>query len=112
MLAMYLFTRYLDKLDDYKFIDRWENKIIPKSRVYFISALIYVVIAIGVISNVLLIGVNSIILSLFIFFIVTIVYGYYFLKHLLKFMAKHNSRLMSIKMGTGSNNFSKDNVVG
>ena len=112
MLVMYLLTKYLDKLSDNKFQTFYENKLMRRSRYFFIGALIYFVAAVAIITEVILYGNDSFIMGMLVFFLTAIVYGVLFIGNVIKFMGKHNSRLIHLKMGQTTSTFNKDNVVG
>lgn len=112
MIALFLIQKYLDRLSDIDFINKWETHFAKHSRYYFIGLMLYFVVAVGLISNVFLLGVESVFLSLLVFFLVTIFYGFAFLVRFLQFISRNNARILHVKMGTQQDTFSKDNVVG
>lgn len=112
MLGLYLFQRYLNRLSDYDFVTKWETKIVPRSRFYFMGSLVYFVIGVGVISQLLLWGNDSVFFSILVFLFVTMIYGFYFIRQGIKFLAINNQRFLRIKTGQQTNGFNKDNVVG
>ena len=112
MLAVYLFDKYLSKFDDYNFEKYWENKIVKRSRLYLIGAVIYFLVAITIITEIILIGNGSLFVAIMVFGLTFIIYGIYYLRAILKFIGKHNTRYLQIKMGYRNEGFSKDNVVG
>ena len=114
MLGIYLFQRFLNKMDDYKFEKHWELKILPKQRMYWGLAMIYYFVALGVINQVLLYGNDSWFLGLIVIIFSAVLYGGYFIRSLLRFIGLNNARYMQIKTGMYQDNatFNKDNVVG
>ncbi len=112
MLGIFLFQKYLNRLDDYKFTNRWEHKILPKQRLYWLGAVIYYFIAIGVINELLLWGNDSLFFAIIVIMFVAVIYGGYFIRSILRFIALNNQRYFQIKTGFQQSSFSKDNVVG
>jgi|LGOV01.1.fsa_nt_gb hypothetical protein len=117
MLGIYLFQRFLNKLDDYKFENIWQNKILKRQRFYWLGAVFYYFFAVGLINKVLLFNNDSLLLSVFVTIFVLFIYGSYFGRSLLKFIALNNRRFMILKSGFTNepftnSSFSKDNVVG
>jgi len=117
MLGIYLFQRFLNKLDDNKFETTWQNKILKRQRIYWFSAMVYFFTAVTVISRLLLINNESFFFGLLVMIFVLFVYGSYFARSLLKFIGVNNQRFMMLKSGFNSDQFSnsgfsKDNVVG
>ncbi len=111
MLALWLFSRYLKKLDDYKFTSLWEKRVQGKGRFYFLGLFIYYIIAVGVITQILLYGSSSVFFDIILTMFVIFIYGYYLIRNLLRFIALENNRYMQIKMGHQTESFSKNNVV-
>ncbi|AIO19112.1 hypothetical protein KQ51_01235 [Candidatus Izimaplasma bacterium HR1] len=116
MLGIYLFQRFLNKMDDYKFEKYWEIKILRKQRMYWGLAAIYYFVALGIINQILLYGNQSLFLGLLVIVFTAVIYGGYFMRSLLRFIGLNNGRYMQIKTGMYQDNntsgFSKDNVVG
>ena len=117
MLGIYLFQRFLNKLDDYKFENIWQNKILKRQRIYWYLALFYYFAAVGVISKVILFGNEFLFWNIIIIILVLFVYGVYYSRSLLKFVALNNQRFMLLRTGFSdehfdNNSFNKDNVVG
>lgn len=115
MIGIYLFQRFLNKKSDYDFERYWEDKFVPRQRNYWFIALIYFFFMIGIISELLLYNTSSFIIGFLVIVFVAIIYGGYFVRSVLRFIAINNSRYMSIKTGMqfqNTNSFNKDNVVG
>jgi hypothetical protein len=117
MLGIYMFQRFLNKLDDYKFENTWQNKILTKQRFYWFAAAIYYFVAVGIINRLLLFNNDSLFLGILVTIFVLFVYGSYFGRSLLKFIAINNQRFILLKSGFNdetfdNGGFSKDNVVG
>lgn len=111
MLILYLFQKYLDKKDEYKFLNIWETKILNHTRRWFLALSIYYTVAISLITYLITFGEVFILFVIIIFVFVAMIYGYYFLKALLKFIAINNQRYFEIKMNGPQADFSKDNVI-
>jgi hypothetical protein len=111
MIALYIIQKYLNRLNDSQFINKWETHFIKYSRYYFIATMIYFVVGVGIISNIFLMGVESIFLMLLVFFLVTAFYGFAFLVRFLQFISYNNQRLLQVKFTGDTESFSKDNVV-
>jgi len=111
MLALWLFSRYLNHLDDYKYTSLWEKRIQGKGRYYFFGLFIYYIIAVGIISQILLYGSSTIFFDIILTMFVMFIYGYYFIRNIVRFIALENNRYMQIKMGHQTESFSKSNVV-
>lgn len=117
MLGIYLFQRYLTKLEDYKFETLWEQKILRRQRMYWLIALVYYFVAVGLINQILLYGNSSILLGFIVIMFSAVIYGGYFIRRLFIFIGANNQRYMSLKTGFYGDNqnndtFNKDNVVG
>lgn len=112
MIPLYFIQKYLNKLQDYDFQTKWENHFIKYSRRYFYLAMFYFIIAVSLISEAVMLGGDNIILTFIVMGLVTIFYGYYFIRAIIRFIAINNSRLLQSKMGQTTSSFSKDNVVG
>lgn len=112
MLVIYFLQKYLTKLNDNGFLDKWENHFIKYSRRYFLGAMFYFVIIVSALFTPVISGLGSVFGGLLMMFLIVIVYGYYFLKWVIRFIAVNNNRYLSIKMGSTTDTFSKDNVVG
>jgi hypothetical protein len=112
MLALYLFTKYLAKKDDYQFEQIWEKKVLLKQRYYWFGALLYFFIVVGLFSELLLIGNTNFLIGFLVTGLILVLYGIYFLRAILQFIAIQNQRYLRIKMGLMEDTFSKDNVVG
>ena len=112
MVGMYLFQKFLSKLDDYKFERFWEMKLLPYKRYYFIGAMIYFFVALGIINEILLFGNESLFFAIIIIVLSALLYGVYFIQRLLRFIALNNQRYFQIKAGFQRDSFNKDNVVG
>ena len=111
MLGIYLFQRYLNKLDDYSFISIWETRIILHTRKYATLLFINYIIGVTIISQILLLDNASVFLSIVVILFVGLIYGVYFIRSILKFIAVNSQRLMNIKSGGSTQTFKKDNVV-
>lgn len=112
MIALYFIQRYLNKLSDFNFREKWTNHFIKYAKRYFLGATIYYIVGTSLISRILLIGNDSVFFTLITFFLVTIFYGVFFIRDLVRFLAKNNSRLLNLSMGQQTETFNKDNVVG
>lgn len=117
MLGIYLLQRFLNKLDDYKFKNIWQNKILRKQRFYWITAALYYFLVVAVINKLLLFNNESIILSILVTILTLMIYGSYFARSLLRFIGINNQRYMTLNSGFtndsyDNSDFSKDNVVG
>lgn len=117
MLGIYLFQRFLNKLDDYKFETTWQDKVLKRKRFYWFAAMIYFFTAVTLINRVLLFNNESILLGILIMIFVLFVYGSYFARSLLRFIGINNQRFIMLKTGYANepfdnSGFSKDNVVG
>ena len=86
MFGMYLFQRYLNKLEDYKFEILWEQKILRRQRIYWLLALVYYFVAVALITQILLWGNSSILLGFFVIIFTLIIYGGYFIRRLFIFI--------------------------
>lgn len=112
MLAIYLIQKYLNKLTDNVFLDKWEHHFIKYARRYFLGALFYFVIVVSSLFSPIIVGVDSVFGGLLLMFFITMVYGYYFLKWMIRFIGVNNSRFLSLRAGGSTETFNKDNVVG
>jgi hypothetical protein len=112
MLAIYLIQKYLNKLTDTDFLNKWENHFITYAKRYFLGAMFYFVLVVSALFAPIITEMNSIFGGLLMMFFITTVYGYYFLKWLVRFIGVNNSRFLSLKMGNPTDTFNKDNVVG
>lgn len=118
MIGMFLFQKYLNRLDDFKFSKFWETKFVPHTGKYLFGALIYFIIGFGIILEILLFGNSSIFFAILVFFFGLAFYGSLFIRNAFRFLAINNQRYMMIKGGfdqggfSQGESFSKDNVVG
>ncbi len=111
MLIIYLFQKYLDKKDEYKFLKIWESKILNHSRRWLFVIGIYYTVVISLITYLITFGEVFILFVIIIFVFVAMIYGYYYLRALLRFIAMNNQRYFEIKMNGPQSDFSKDNVI-
>jgi|LGOV01.1.fsa_nt_gb hypothetical protein len=111
MLGIYLFQRYLNKIDDYNFITIWETKIMIHTRRYFTFLFINYIVGVTIISQILLLGDTTVFLSIIVVLFVGLIYGVYLVRSILKFVAINSQRLVNIKSGVSTETFKKDNVV-
>lgn len=112
MFVLYLIQKRLNKLSDYDFQTIWTNHFIKYSKRYFYVALAYFIVAVSLISQLFLLGSNNVFLTFIVMGLVTMFYGYYFIRGVLRFIAINNTRLLQNQMGNTTETFSKDNVVG
>lgn len=110
MNIYFFFIWRLKQLDDYKFINIWENRYLKHMK-QIISGLIifYLVMTIGA---GIAFGEVNFLTGLFAMVLVGMVLGYYMLIHFIQFLAIENERYMRIKMGQSNNTINYDNVVG
>lgn len=111
MLITYLFSKYLQKKDDYSFETFWETKFIPKTRYYFIGATLYFIVVDGLIIELLLWGNESVFFGIIVFFLFTMFFGVYYLRAIFKFFGRQNRRYLQIKSGMTQDEFDKSNVI-
>ena len=111
MLILYLIDRYLRKKDDSKFIRFWETRILSKARYYGIIVLIYYGLAVWLIVRILLWGNDSFFLGFLVFVFTAMIYGYYFIRNIVRFFALNNQRYIMAKSGFSQDTFDKSNVV-
>ena len=111
MNLFYFVQKYLNRLEDYKFVQVWENKIMNNMR-RFVSTIfiIYIVIVVGIGALV------NIDLGFFWALLIMMFFGawlgYLTFIQFIRFLAINNERNMRIKMGTGGSGINYDNVVG
>ena len=111
MIGIWLFQKYLNRLDDYKFTNFWETKFIGHTRGYSLTALIYFVVGFGLIFELLMIGNESVFFAVIAFLFLLGTYGI-FIRSILRFLALNNQRYLQIKGGFQTETFNRDNVVG
>ncbi|MEC9484326.1 MAG: hypothetical protein UMR38_00445 [Candidatus Izemoplasma sp.] len=111
MLLMYLCDRYLSKKSDYQFEQLYEKWFIQRIRTLWLSGFITLILGTVIITEILMLGTDSIFLTLIVYTGVLLFYGGAFIMRGLRFYAKQNQRYMFIKMGGHYESFSKDNVV-
>jgi len=111
MVILYLLDRYLQKINDSKFIRFWEKRILSKARYYGIIVLFYYGLAVWLIVRILLWGNDSFLLGFFVFAFTAMIYGFYFIRYILKFFALNNQRYILAKSGFSPDTFDKSNVV-
>ena len=111
MLVVYFLSKWLDKKDDYAFEQIWEKRFVGRMRYYMIGFVIYFFLVVGALVELLLWGNDSVLFALFIMFFTGIVYGFYLLRSLLRFLAKMNQRYLLVKSGYRQDTFDKSNVV-
>ena len=114
MIGMYLFQRFLNRMDDFKFEKYWEDKFVPKQRTYWFIALLNYFFVLSIISELLLYNTSSFFIGFLVIVFTALIYGGYFIKSILKFVGVNNSRYLRLKQGIyqETSGFSKDNVVG
>ncbi len=108
---MYLFGRYLSNQSDYKFERLYEKWFVGKIRSLAIFGFIYLLLGTIIITEILMLGTDSIFLTLIVYTGVLLFYGGAFILRGLRFYARQNQRYLMIKMGGHQDQFSKDNVV-
>ena len=109
MNIYFFFIWRLKNLDDYKFLQVWENRYLKNMR-RIISGLIilYLVLTIG---TGIAFGEINFITGFMAMILVGVVLGYYMVVHFIQFLAIENERYFRIKMGGQSNSINYDNVV-
>jgi hypothetical protein len=110
MNIYFLFIWRLKRLDDYKFLEIWEQRYLNHMR-QIISGLIilYLVLTIG---TGIVFGEVNFITGLMAMIFVGMVLGYYMVVHFIGFIAVENERYFRIKMGQQNSSINYDNVVG
>ena len=109
MNIYFLLIWRLKRLDDYKFLEVWENRYLRNmKRIISALFLFYVIVTIGV---GMVFGEVNFLTGLLALLLVGMVLGYYMVVHFIKFLAIQNERYFRIKMGGPSNSINYDNVV-
>ena len=111
MNLFYFVQKYLNKLDDYKFVSTWEQKFMNNMR-RFVSIIftIYVIIVVGIGA---LVNIDlGFFWSLLIMMFFGAWLGYLTFIQFLRFLAINNERFMRLKMGGTESGINYDNVVG
>ncbi|MCF7925402.1 MAG: hypothetical protein K9L26_02610 [Candidatus Izimaplasma sp.] len=111
MIIMMILNRYLKKQDDIKFEQFYEKWFVHRIRNVWLFAFIYFMVATVLITEILMLGTASILLSILVYVGVVFVYGSLFLRYAIRFYATLNQRYLMIKMGGQYDQFSKDNVI-
>ena len=111
MLVLFLMDKYLTKQTDGRFLTLWEGQSVKRKQLYIIGIMIYYIAAVALITDILLIGTNSLLISMLTFAVVAIVYGYLYIRTLLRFIGKFTSRYILVKSGQSPDTFDKSNVV-
>ena len=110
MNIYFLFMWRLKRLDDYKFLEVWENRYLKNiKRIISGLIIIYMVLTIG---TGILLGEVNFITGLMAMILVGMVLGYYMVVHFIGFLAVENERYFRVKMGQQTNTINYDNVVG
>jgi uncharacterized membrane protein len=110
MNIYFLFMWRLQRLEDYKFLEIWENRYLRHMK-QILSGLIilYLILTIG---TGIALGEVNFVTGLMGMILVGMVLGYYMVVHFIGFIAVENERYFRIKMGQQENTINYDNVVG
>ena len=109
MNIYFLFMWRLARLDDYKFLEIWENRYLKQMKSIITGLFIfYVVVSIGV---GVWFGEVNFLTGLLAMFLVGTILGYFMVVHFIQFLAIENDRYFRIKMGQQTNSINYDNVV-
>lgn len=113
MSVFYFLQKYLDGLNDTKFMYRWEKMVLTKM-VRFLMGVFFVYLFIVLLLGY---GANEVMPPIFAMF-VALVFGFFFgytvIVNTIRFMAVNNSRYLQLKMNIPDvrNGINYDNVVG
>lgn len=109
MNIYFFFMWRLKRLDDYKFLEIWENRYLKHMRSIITGLFIfYLVVSIGA---GMVFGEVNFLTGFLAMTFVGVVLGYYLVVHFIQFLAIENDRYFRIKMGQSSNSINYDNVV-
>ncbi len=110
MVVLYVLKHIFNKMNDQQFTKFWQKMIIEKPKRTISLLVFHYFIGVVIVANIILIGINNLYLSLFVYFFTMVGYGAIYTKKAFSLFAIFNQRYI-LNNHYSTEEFDKRNVV-